>query len=263
MFTERTHSDFSSLKVSLQKETKHLEVVFLSSLDEQMVIELEQLLAWVAGRVEIHSIVFLSSSPSLRVSSKVTKYSCGELGVFLSCLRKLVVGMLHLPQTVVMDMGEGCRDLACEFFLGGDIRVAKEGASLYWDAIERGRSPCSGGSSFLPLIVGDALARKWLLGSDPVESAELLHSGFLSSFYKDQEEELGRILFQISLQAPVARIQTKRALLEPLLEGLSRGEQVEKTIAGGALLSGDYRRDPGDFCSAQDFIKTLSNSSFS
>ena len=155
---------FRSIQAGLQRETRHLEIKLGEHFDARGIFELESILAWAASKVEINTILLAPEGHSIPSSLQgLEDCSPEQAKDLLKRLRKIVVGMFYLPQTVVMDLGDGCRDLGAELALGADVRIASQGAQLQWNHLQLGRAPCSGGCSILPLIVGEARARKWLL----------------------------------------------------------------------------------------------------
>ena len=76
--------------------------------------------------------------------------------------------------------------------------------------------------------------------------------------HKEKEEQvLSDILTNISNQPPVARIQTKRSLLEAILPGLDRTLIFEKKFALAGLSMNDWKKklndqEKDDF---KDFVK--------
>ena len=254
---EGTCTDFGSIQVDLVKKTRHLEIQFSEYLSFKMLSELESTLAWSAGRPEINAI--LLSPQGVLAPGELQSRPPQELRVLLERLRRLVVGMFYLPQTVVMNLGASCCDLGAELSLGADLRVAAHNIQLRWNHLQRGRAPCSGGSGILPLIVGDATARKWLLGTGVVEAEELQACGFLALAYRESSE-VHSLLQNLCRQAPVARIQTKRALLENIIGALDKAQETEDKIAIPSLATGDYRSDGSPFCSPRDFARNLQKS---
>ncbi|MCY4644089.1 MAG: enoyl-CoA hydratase/isomerase family protein [Bacteriovoracales bacterium] len=260
--------DFGSIEVLLHKKTKHLEIILPEHFCPQMLFELETLLSWSADKAEIHALLLRPKGESFPSSLPLGEFQTiplEKLQTLLERIRKLVVGMFYLPQTVFMDLGLGCSDLGAELCLGADLRIASTGAHLHWSHLGLGRSPCSGGSGILPLLVGDATARKWVLGGESLETHDLVSAGFLLSTYGDEREAAplmqGHVLRHVCAQASVARIQTKRAFLEHIMTFLDKAQEIENKISAPALMAEDYKDQgqgfgPGSdktFCSPKDF----------
>ena len=251
------HFDFHSIQVNLNYKTKHLEIKLAKYFSLKMLNELSSILAWSGNKVEINSILlrpWQDLMPSSLAPGELESMAPPEIKKLLEQLHKLVFSMLYLPQTLVIDLGHRCYDLGGELSLGADLRVASEDIQLQWNHLYFGRSPCSGGSSILPLVVGDSRARQWLLGAPLLRAPELLSSGFLAQTYQAQDEVYS-LLQSLCRQAPVARIQTKRALLENMMGPLNKALETEKSISASALLTEDYKHMA--FSSAQDFAQKL------
>ena len=243
--------------MNLNYKTKHLEIKLARHFSLRMLRELSSILAWSANKVEINAILihpWQDLMPSSLTSEELRSMSPPEIKKFLEQLHKLVFSMFYLPQTLVIDLGPKCNDLGAELSLGADLRVAPQDVQLQWNHLHFGRSPCSGGSSILPLIVGDTMARRWLLATPSLQSAELLSCGFLTQTYKSKDE-VHALLQNLCRQAPVARIQTKRALLENMTGALNKALETEKNISSSALITEDYKHMA--FSSAHDFAQKL------
>ena len=251
--------DFRFTEASLHRQTRHLEIQLAEHFSEEMIFELESILTWAASRVEIATIFLRSqkaSMPQSFIPGKLESMAPQEVQALLERVRKLVVGMFFLPQTIVMDLGGECSDLGAELSLGADLRVAHQEIQLHWNHLQLGRAPCSGGSGILALIVGDALARKWLMAGRSIGVQELLHCGFLTQAYH-RTNAIRPLLESIGQQAQVARIQTKRALLQNMIVSLDQAQETEDKIAAATLISEDYRCKDSSFSSVQDFVQRL------
>ena len=102
------------------------------------------------------------------------------------------------------------------------------------------------------LIVPQATARSWVLSGRPIDYTELVRTGFVTSNVDQME-----LLKTIAKQAPVQRIQAKRAFLESIHNELDHAINLEKSIGAAALESGDFQKMIGGFTSAKEMGKIV------
>ncbi|MEX0799527.1 MAG: enoyl-CoA hydratase/isomerase family protein, partial [Bacteriovoracaceae bacterium] len=172
--------NYCTINVSLSKKTKTLNIVFKEEskyITLETLFELESVLAWASGRVEIRSIFISSNNGFISEGidkERLAEMSSSKLAKMSQKLQTIVHAMFHLPQTIVMDMGQGSFDIASELALGADIRVCAHNAMIAFNHNRVGLVPSSGGIGFLSVIVGQAMARNWTLTGREISSSQLL-----------------------------------------------------------------------------------------
>jgi enoyl-CoA hydratase/carnithine racemase len=208
-----------------------------------MLFELESLLAWCTTRVEINSI-FIDSSTSifstgLELDHLVT-LSAQQLDKINTKLQKIIFAMMQLPQTVIMDLGDGTETLGTEFSLGADIRISSKNARVCFNHGHYGLVPAAGGMSMLSTLVTPAHARNWVLTGSAVDTKQ---SGFIAETYdvESRSEVVQTILAQITKVAPVQRIQSKLGLFETLRNQFEAGIVMDRKIAKASMVTEDWR----------------------
>src|SRR5690606_19092172 len=120
----------------LEKSTRTLSVTLNrpdkgNAPHQEMLFELESLLAWCTSRVEIQSI-FIDSctntfSPGVD-AERLPQMSADHLEKLSLRLHKIIFAMMQMPQTIVVDLREGAANWAMEFALGADIRLCSVNA---------------------------------------------------------------------------------------------------------------------------------------
>src|SRR5688572_26167375 len=163
--------NYTTLSTRLEKTTRTLFVTlnrpdWNNAFRLEMLFELESLFAWCTSRVEIHSIFIDSSKPIFSTGlelDSLSSLSAGQLDKINMKLQKIIFAMMQLPQTVIVDLGEGCETIASEFSLGADIRLASQEAKIRFNHCQYGMVPAAGGMSMLTHLINPALARKWVL----------------------------------------------------------------------------------------------------
>ncbi len=151
--------------------------------------------------------------------------------------------MMQLPQTVIIDLGNGSETLGSEFTLGADIRIASEDTQVSFNHCRYGLVPAAGGMSMLTTLVAPVFARSWVLSGNIVEADTLIQSGFLRETYNktNRSEVIEKMLTQISKIAPIQRIQAKLGLFESLRSQFENGIIMDRKVAKASMVSEDWR----------------------
>ncbi len=247
----QTLFNYTTLSTRLEKTTRTLYVTlnrpdWNNAFRAEMLFELESLFAWCTTRVEINSI-FINSSTSffstgLELES-LSSLSANQLEKTNMKLQKIIFAMMQLPQTIIVDLGDGSETLASEFALGADIRISSVNAKVSFNHCHYGLVPAAGGMSMLSNLIPASFARTWVLSGAPVEAEALTKSGFVTYTYDstNRDEVVGHLLGQVSKQAPVQRIQAKLGLFESLRTQFENGIVMDRKIAKAGMVSEDWR----------------------
>ncbi|MCK5882312.1 MAG: enoyl-CoA hydratase/isomerase family protein [Bacteriovoracaceae bacterium] len=241
--------NYNTLLVDLQKETRTVTVTLNrpeaeNSFSSEMIFELETLFSWVASHMEINSVLLKSSTDFFSTGwdrRELSKMTDEKIQRLMDRLQKIIYSMFFLPQTVLIDMGTGARGIAAEFSVGADLRFARENAVVQFDHLRKGLIPACGGIGFLGAIVPPAMARKWTMTSLPLSENDMTSTGFISELYRETEI-IERYLEAISEQAPIARIQAKRSMLDTILPQIEKARESEKDYALAGMSMGDWRK---------------------
>jgi enoyl-CoA hydratase/carnithine racemase len=248
---QSTLFNYTTLSTRLEKSTRTLFVTlnrpdWQNAFRLEMLFELESLLAWCTSRVEINSIYIDSSTSVFSTGLELEALSAltaQQLDKVNTKLQKIIFAMMQLPQTVVVDLGNGSDTLGTEFALGADIRIASVNAKISFNHGHYGLVPAAGGMSMLSALIAPSFARSWVLSGAPIEPMALTQSGFISELYDstNRKECIARLLTSISNQAPVQRIQAKLGLFESLRQQFESGIVMDKKIAKASMVSEDWR----------------------
>lgn len=247
----QTLFNYTTLSTRLEKTTRTLFVTlnrpdWSNAFRLEMLFELEGLLAWCTTRVEINSIFFDSSTSIFSTGLEYETLS-GTTSEHLSKvnakLQKIIFAMMQLPQTIIMDLGEGSETLASEFALGADIRIASKSSQISFNHCKFGLVPAAGGMSMLSTLIAPSFARSWVLSGSPIKSDVLVESGFLNRTYdaESKTETIKELLNEIYKLAPVQRIQAKLGLFETLRSQFEAGIVMDRKIAKASMVSEDWR----------------------
>lgn len=248
--------NYQTLKVRLEKSTRTLFITLDNDhesnyLTMESLFEIESLLAWCTTRIEIHTILFQSttSSFSLGYNPNILKrLTIEKLQKFTQKLQKINQAIMLLPQTVIIDMQLGTENIASELALACDIRIANRSCSINFNHSKLGLVPCSGGMAQLSQIVGHANAKNWILTGDSIPLRKLEASGlvYLAYTMDTRDETIQKLLSSIRQQSPVQRIQTKLGIVENIRGHIESMLTFENQIAKAAMISEDWKSYESD-----------------
>jgi enoyl-CoA hydratase/carnithine racemase len=247
----QTLFNYTTISTRLEKTTRTLFVTlnrpdWNNAFRLEMLFELESLFAWCTTRVEINSIFIDSSTSHFSTGLEydtLSGTSASQLDKANLKLQKIIFAMMQLPQTIVMDLGDGSETLASEFALGADIRIASKNTKISFNHCQFGLVPAAGGMSMLSTLVSPAFARAWVLSGAPIKENVLVESGFLTATYDsdNRSEIISELLNSIAKVAPVQRIQAKLGLFETLRSQLETGIVMDRKVAKASMVSEDWR----------------------
>jgi len=239
---------YNTLSVDLSKETRSISIKLnrpevQNAINTEMIFELETLLSWISTHLEIKSI-HLSGSGDYFCKGlddeEFATWSEEKRQKNFEKLQKLIYSMYFLPQTIIADLGKGCEGLGVELAMGADIRFANEDVKVKFNHLQKGIVPSCGAVNFTSAVLNNASARQWLLLSKTLNSQELLRHHIISENYTETNP-IPSYLKTICSQPDVARIQTKRSLLEPILKNLDHGLEWEKRFSIAGMCTGDWK----------------------
>jgi enoyl-CoA hydratase/carnithine racemase len=256
--------NYNTFDVFLNRNYKSLEVFFKSELiNTETIFELESLYSWLSSHIEINAVVLSSKNDSF-----LNGIDCNEMARLadqkwqrnLVKLQHLIYNMFFLPQTFIVDLKNGAKGVGAELALGADLRVAHNNVEVQFTHLQKGLVPHCGAVGFLTPLFGASWSRQWLMSGKAILAEELRNSGFVHNTY-ESESTVDNLLKEICSQSPVARIQTKRSLLESIMSELDRTLSFEKKFALAGMSTGDWKKiaqdDNSELMNARDYAKKL------
>jgi enoyl-CoA hydratase/carnithine racemase len=240
--------NYTTLDIKLSKPTRTLIIAFKKDynvINLETLFELESILAWTSNRLEIHSILLTSHNEFFNEGmdkEKISQYDSKKILKISAKLQKIVHAMFHLPQTIICDLKSGSFDLGSELSLGADIRISNNDATIAFNHNRVGLTPSSGGIGFLNTLIGNSMARNWLLLGRKIPNAQLLNSGFIAQIYHESSDDIiNDMLTSISHSAPVQRVQSKLGLLECVRNHFEDVIKFERSISLASVQSEDWK----------------------
>lgn len=255
--------NYSTLEVVLLKETRTL-AIYLNRPQEsnafnfEMLFELESILSWCTGRVEIQSILIASRQENFSQGFDIDilpQMDLSQIEKVTGKLQKITQAMVNLPQTIVVDLGNSCKNIASELATAADLRIANYQTHISFEHTSIGLVPCSGGVALLSSIIGNGHARNWILSGSELDPSSLTASGFVYKLYDatTRSKVTQTILEKISNQSQIPRIQTKFGLFQAIAATTYESFEFEKKIAKASLIASDWKTDVKEKRNARDF----------
>lgn len=256
--------NYATIDVELLKKTRTLLITFKNHhkfISLEVLFELESILAWSSSKVEIHSILIRSNEGVLSNGINLDSLPLLKektLKKITEKLQKITHALFHLPQTVVVDLGAGAKNLAAELAIGADIRIAHHQTQICFDHTYHGLTPCSGGMGLLTATIGSIYAKNWILMGEMIAVGQLTQSGFLLQTYQDDRDKITEhILTNIHRQSPVQRVQTKLGLFHGIKESLEYATHFEKQIGNASRITQDWKEKRKEQMPAKHMSKAV------
>lgn len=232
---------------TLSVEIKNTEENYF--IDQELLFELESVLAWAFDKIEITSILISKENNAVfsngfhfeKINQKNKEYWI-KTHQRIYELNKLI---LKLPQTVILDLGLGASNCGMELCLAADIKMGHKLGSLDFNFLTLGISPQISHLMWQQHL-GIAKGQQWILGQQKVSHLELQHLGFFLALYDDTncEDVLSNLIQQIGQQLPVTRIQTKLAINRATLQFLEQQISGDAKILQGTLVAEEWKMMP-------------------
>lgn len=238
-------------------------------INSNTILELEHFFSWLCNHIEVNTVLITGRGNIFSEGMNLLEFSNlenAEFQLLLEKFQKVIYMLFFLPQTLIFDLKEGANGAGAEFAIGGDIRIAQEGVEIKFDHLLKGLVPNCGGIGFLEAIIPPSFVRNWILSGSRISKEQLICSGFIHSFYDESNLNYGKELMEkMSKIPPIARIQAKRSLLEPIISKLDKSIEFESKFSLATLNINDWRKllkkNDRNFCSPKDLAMLLSKES--
>ncbi len=238
---------YKTLDLEIINSHKSISLQFRNpEINPTTILELEHFFSWLCNHIEVNTVLISGKERIFSEGFDLLEFSNlnnSEIQILWEKFQKIIYMLFFLPQTLIFDLKESAQGAGAEFAIGGDIRIAQRGVEIKFDHLKNGLVPNCGGIGFLESIIAPAYARSWILTGDKIPNEQLVSSGFIHSYYDESNGNYGRTLMEeVSKIAPIARIQAKRSLLEPILPKLEKSLIFESKFSFANLNVNDWRK---------------------
>lgn len=232
---------YNTIATTLLTDSKSLEIKFRKKfINLEALFEFESILAWCAAHPEVQSLYITVYGDHFIQGidpEELKTLPEDKLKKILQKLSTISQSIFCLPQTVIMDLKTSARGIGLEFALAADIRMASVDAVFSFDHLTHGLTPTCGVFSFLAPYINQNTMRSLLLSGSEFNVTTMNMLGG----YCDTTVVAGNLLKQIFAQAPVARMQAKRGILnDNFTHDIDLKIEVERKIFNATAATSDY-----------------------
>lgn len=152
----------------------------------------------------------------------------------------IVMGIRDLKKPVVAAVNGVAAGAGANLALGCDIVVCTASAKFIQAFSKIGLIPDSGGTFYLPRLIGHQKASALMLLGEPVPAAEAERLGMIYQFFADDQfqTEVEKIVSKLAAMPTVALAHTKKALqwsfTHALIEQLANEDKLQQRAANTA-----------------------------
>ncbi len=208
-----------------------------------MLSELEEFFEWCQSHIEVQNIIISSKLEDFCRGLELNyfKENPHQLPIALKRLRKIILQMTQLPQTIITRAHGQCESFGLEFLMGADILIGSLYSKCHFNFIAQGLLPCCGGQYLLEASSSKAKISSWLINQTELISDDLLRENIFHFIYKT-EEEYKDFIHRTTQASALARTQLKSNLRSKfIIENYAMIEQ-EHQIGLSLLQTGDWQR---------------------
>jgi 2-(1,2-epoxy-1,2-dihydrophenyl)acetyl-CoA isomerase len=161
----------------------------------------------------------------------------------------IVMKMRNLMKPIVVAVNGVAAGAGANIALAGDVIVATESASFIQAFSKIGLIPDSGGTYFLPRIIGRSKASALMMLGDKISAQEAERLGMIYAYYPDNEfdEESMKLAYKLAEMPTKALAYTKKALNKSWNNDLATQLQCEDDLQTQAGNTYDYKEGVNAF----------------
>ncbi len=218
-----------------------------NSFNREMALNLQEALKLCAGDAEVRAVLLTGTGKAFCAGQDLNEVSGPEALGFTTILEEhynpIVRGIRELEKPVVAAVNGVAAGAGANIALACDLVVATESASFIQAFSKIGLVPDSGGTYFLPRLIGLPRAAALMMLGEKVSAAEAVAMGMIYRSYPDAtfgQESLA--LVQRLAQMPTRGLAlTKKALNYALANDLDRQLAIEVELQNTAGGTFDYQ----------------------
>jgi 2-(1,2-epoxy-1,2-dihydrophenyl)acetyl-CoA isomerase len=221
----------------------------LNSFNRPMARELQAVLDRVAGAAEVRAVVLTGAGRAFCAGQDLAEVvpPDGSRGpevaeVIAESYNPLVQRLVALEKPVVCAINGVAAGAGANIALACDFVLAAKSASFIQAFINIGLVPDSGGTFFLPRLVGMARAKALALLGERISAEQALAFGMIHAVHEPEKlmAEAEALATRLAQMPTLALGLTKRALHASLDATLESQLELERTLQGIAGKSHDY-----------------------
>ena len=218
----------------------------LNAVNRSMALELQDQLLACDENDSVRAVLLSGSGRAFCSGQDLTEFPPGALPDFEKAIDEIYNPVIRLLKTirkpVVCAVNGIAAGAGANIALACDIVVAVSTASFVQAFSKIGLIPDSGGTFFLPRLIGLQKATALMMLGDKISAQEAERIGMIYACYEENEfvEKSGQLALALAKLPTVALILTRKALLETFSNTLEEQLDLEKKFQQKAGHTKDF-----------------------
>lgn len=217
-----------------------------NSFNREMALEMQEFLDFCADAADIRAVMIIGEGKAFCAGQdlgEITDPNGPDLPTILQeHYNPIIVRLRNLQKPVIAAVNGVAAGAGANIALACDVVVASSSASFIQAFSKIGLIPDSGGTFYLPRLVGFQKASALMMLGDKVSAAEAERMGMIYKYFDESifESEAEKIVFTLSQMPTRGLWLTKQALNESMTNSIFEQLKVEDKYQTEASLSFDY-----------------------
>jgi 2-(1,2-epoxy-1,2-dihydrophenyl)acetyl-CoA isomerase len=220
----------------------------LNAFHEEMIDEFTAILLGLSKDRDVRSVILTGAGRAFsagadRTSTIFNKPNPAAFLVFMSKITEVVLALRNLPQPTIAAVNGTASGGGFNLVLACDIIIASETAKFSQIYSVIGIHPDTGGTYFLPRLVGTARACELMFTGRPIGAAEAKEIGMANRVVApDQLEKEARTLAsELTKRAPLAIQMMKKSIYQGINTDLETMLEQEARALSVLMFSDDHK----------------------
>lgn len=226
----------------------------LNAMNSLMVKELSTLIDEIDSVKEKYRVLILTGGGEKSFVagadiSEMSNMSPNEAKLFLSSAQNALLKLEKLDLPVIAKINGFALGGGFELALACDIRIASQNALLGLPEVTLGIIPSAGGTQRLTKLVGESIAKYWILTAKRLKAKEAYNFGVVHEVCEPQDldEYTNKLIEKIIGLAPIALVKAKKSIQSTFWENTIIGYEDELNNAVNCFESDDLREGMNAF----------------
>jgi len=222
----------------------------LNSFNAQLRDELLSTLQELSGNPMVRAVLLTGSGRGFSAGQDLAELKQAEANgqplefeVLVESYNEIVRTLCLMPKPVVCALNGVAAGAGANLALACDFVIASDKASFVQSFVHVGLVPDSGGSFFLPRLVGLAKAKELVFLGEKISAPQALELGLIYRVFPEKEflEEARKLAGKFGSMPTVSLGLAKRALHESVGNNLFQQLEIEKNYQTLSSKTSDYR----------------------
>lgn len=224
-----------------------------NSFNREMALALQHVLDAVAQDDQVRAIVLTGEGKAFCAGQDLAEVTGPNPPGFLTILGEhynpIITRIRNIAKPVIAAVNGVAAGAGANIALACDVVVAAESAAFLQAFSKIGLIPDSGGTFFLPRMIGFQRASALMMTGDKVSAVEALQMGMLYKVFPDDlfSQEVEQLANTLSNMPTMALARIKEALNQSMNNTLAQQLAVEEKFQIEAGMSNDYREGVAAF----------------